>query len=536
MRLRDFSGGWGSALVSINNPSDKFAGILYGTQLDYSSIGAREAARIHNGRQLEFLWRTNLKGIGAGHWFYTPDFSKGVLRIGAPVDLINPCDWHDVIVRFTGPRLEMFIDGVLVDEEWPYGALEGINGPLLIGAGFEKGQLKMGFRGQVDHLAIWNRAISDEEIAVLSGGKKEIERRDREILGGEDTEMQYWRPRGYNAFVGDVMMFFHDGRLHVFYLFDRRHHRSKWGAGAHQFAHMSTKDLVHWEQHPMALPITDQTECSLGTGSFVFRDGTYYLYYIHHAKRLTLADAPYPGDNIFMATSKDGIHFTKNPKPVVIMNQTGGDLNPHVITAESGNKFIMNVSGNPDRKVYTSDNLIDWAEASMPQLNLWGCTTNFRWNDWRDLTGCGNYVMSRKPIEDTRGWVTPRSQALHDGIGVPVVSEFTGNRYIYAGFACGGAYAGRLVFRELVQEKDGTLGMKWPEEMIPKSGTALEARMQTGEGRCLSQREQRSCRRQRRFCLCHVDRRASECEDIPSRQTTGRGSELWSMLPGHRRI
>jgi hypothetical protein len=471
MRLRDSGGAWNSPLLSLADPAEKFPGLLYGAQLDRTQIGFRESLRIRQGAKLEFLWRTNRKGIGPGSWSHPPDFTNGVLRVGVPVDLINPADWHDVIVRFTGPRLEMFVDGVLVDEEWPYGAIDGMNGSILIGAGFENGKLKTGFRGQVDHVAIWNRAITDDEIAALSGGAKEMARREIEILGAENPDAQYWRPRGYNAFVGDVMLFFHEGRLHVFYLYDRRHHRSKWGVGAHQFAHLSSKDLVHWEEHPMALSITDQTECSLGTGSFVFRDGIYYLYYIHHAQRLTLADAPYPGDNIFMATSKDGIHFTKNPKPVAIMNQTGGDINPHVITAESGDRFIMNVAGY---RVYTSDNLLDWKEANMPQFSIgWGCTDDFRWNSWRYFTGGGKYVMSRDPIEDTQDWTIPASSALSDWVGAPVVSEFTGNRFIYAGFV-GGSYAEELVFRELVQEKDGALGMKWPEEMIPTSGNALQ--------------------------------------------------------------
>jgi hypothetical protein len=114
-------------------------------------------------------------------------------------------------------------------------------------------------------------------------------------------------------------------------------------------------------------------------------------------------------------------------------------------------------------------------EADIPQLRSikWICTDDFTWNQWRYFTGCGHYVMTTKPIENTREWIQPRSQALNDRLGVPVVSEFSGNRYIYAGFA-GGDYAQELVFRELVQEKDGTLGMKWPEEMIPRTGEALK--------------------------------------------------------------
>ncbi len=36
------------------------------------------------------------------------------------------------------------------------------------------------------------------------------------------------------------------------------------------------------------------------------------------------------------------------------------------------------------------------------------------------------------------------------------------------------AYAGELLVRELIQYADGTLGTKWPEEMIPESGPPLK--------------------------------------------------------------
>jgi hypothetical protein len=40
--------------------------------------------------------------------------------------------------------------------------------------------------------------------------------------------------------------------------------------------------------------------------------------------------------------------------------------------------------------------------------------------------------------------------------------------------APGAYYAGELLIRELTQHPDGTLGTKWPEEMIPTTGPPLE--------------------------------------------------------------
>ena len=64
---------------------------------------------------------------------------------------------------------------------------------------------------------------------------------------------QYWSPRGHNVNIGDCMPFAYKGAYHLYCLYDRRHHGSQKGMGAHQWAHLSTDDLVHWTPHPMAI-------------------------------------------------------------------------------------------------------------------------------------------------------------------------------------------------------------------------------------------------------------------------------------------
>ena len=58
----------------------------------------------------------------------------------------------------------------------------------------------------------------------------------------------------------------------MFYLYDRRHHQSKFGCGAHYFEHLSTTDFKTWTEHEAATPLEEQWEC-IGTGTpFVFDD------------------------------------------------------------------------------------------------------------------------------------------------------------------------------------------------------------------------------------------------------------------------
>ena len=41
-----------------------------------------------------------------------------------------------MVVRFADTIVELYVDGVLIDEEWPHGALYRFQSPFLIGAGY----------------------------------------------------------------------------------------------------------------------------------------------------------------------------------------------------------------------------------------------------------------------------------------------------------------------------------------------------------------------------------------------------------------
>ena len=397
------------------------------------------------------------------------------------MELIGPDLWHDVVVRFRDANLELFVDGVLVDEEWPHGGLNGFRGPFIVGAGYRQGRLQSGFYGQIDHLALWDRALSDDEITALSGGGAETSGRRAEFMGREKPSLQYWRPPGFNTFVGDCMPAYYDGEFHLHYLFDRRHHGSKWGMGAHQFAHASSQDLVHWRHHPMTVKITKQWECSIGTGSIVPYQGRYHAFYIQHGRRCWFKDAPYAGDTIHVATSVDGLHFRKDFEPVVpwvyLRRRDGdpGDINPDIFPDQYGNRFYLSLSGE---RIWVSGDLKDWQEATgfdtFQDIGKGICSSYFHWNGWYYLMSSGGYRMSRETLKPGWRWTQPESPATLEGLGVPEVAAFRGNRFLLVGFLGGTGYAGEAVFRELVQQENGLLGTRWPAEMIPRTANPLQ--------------------------------------------------------------
>ena len=504
IRLRDSTGKWDTPLFARHAPDDELGKVLHPAPLNRSDVGFPHARRIGEGNSIEFLWRTtpleqrvHPEYFTQGGWYkfiinfeakYKParkgDFDNGVLRLQAPTELIGPDRWHDVVVRFNRAKLEMFVDGVLLDEDWPHGDLHRFTGPFLIGAGYQDGELRSGFHGQIDHAALWDRALSDEEVSELSGGPEEVARRDAEILGPRLRIGQYWRPRGYNTFIGDCMPFSHDGTFHVFFLGDRRHGGGKWGMNALPWGHISTRDFVHWEEHACALDITEPWECCLGTGSFAYHDGKYYLFYIKHDRRAWFKDNPNLGDTIFVATSDDCIHFKKEQDPLFVLDFFNiNDINPDIYPNETDGGYLLSVS---NWKVWKTNDFKKWEErANLSTPKWWICTSYFKWSDWYYFSSCALLWRSRQPIEDpSTKWNGPPHQTLADGIRVPQIAPFKG-RHIMVGFTPEPANAsgcGELLIRELIQHPDGTLGTKWVDETIPPSGKPLKLAFESSGG------------------------------------------------------
>jgi hypothetical protein len=480
-RVAEFNGGWLSAGQG-NDGELNLAGkalTLCVRLRDPTGKWNTPILAKHGGHaQLTYnLFSTDLgRGVVLGFELGT-DFKDRPLQLAVPIQAIGPTDWHDVIVRYSGPRIEMFLDGVLVDEEWPVGTLrQGNTEPCLIGAESYAGRVVGGFRGQIDHAALWDRALSDDEIALLSGGKDAAAVRRQQILGEPNPCLQYWKPPGHNTSVGDCMPFFHDGVFHLFYLFDRRHHRSKFGLGAHQWAHASSRDLIHWTHHPLAIPITEEREASICTGSVFFHEGTFYAYY---ATRL--ADGT--GERLSLATSKDGVRFEKTlPNPFAGPPPGYGPRDyrdPNVFQDPKTGLFHMLVAARlADARggclaQLLSKDLRDWkpSEPFLVTGFVPECPDHFLWNGWYYLIST-RYWMSRSP---TGPWTSPKAPAL-DVLPVPKTAAFTGNRRIYVSWLRDGGWGGCTVFREVVQRPDGTLGTRFLPELIPASGDPVALR------------------------------------------------------------
>ncbi|MEJ7677535.1 MAG: hypothetical protein WKG06_06610 [Segetibacter sp.] len=109
------------------------------------------------------------------------------------------------------------------------------------------------------------------------------------------------------------------------------------------------------------------------------------------------------------------------------------------------------------------------------------CPDYFSWNGWHYLiyghNGNTFYVKSRSPYGP---WQQPHNQTFNeDWANVVKTAEFTNGRRIAAAWIPSRKdnkdsereiFGGNALFREVIQEDDGTLATKFPPEMIPETG------------------------------------------------------------------
>lgn len=206
-------------------------------------------------------------------------------QVSAVAGDLKPDQWHDLIVRYDGTDLVLFLNGLVAARVKASGALrQGNAEPVQIG--------RRGFTGLLDHAALWQRALSDEEAVALSGGEQVIRARREawarqieakigregltladQLRGARELRQKLWndphRPRYHllppDGFWNDINgTIYWKGRYHVFFLGrlapdrdiilsgkDSDHARETW-------LHASSRDLVHWIHHPPALvPVFD---------------------------------------------------------------------------------------------------------------------------------------------------------------------------------------------------------------------------------------------------------------------------------------
>ena len=309
-----------------------------------------------------------------------------------------------------------------------------------------------------------------------------------------DKSMDFYSPRGYNAWVGDVMNFYHDGVYHLLCLYDRHHHASRWGGGAHGVYHFTTQNFVDWTEQPPIFEIDEEWK-SVGTGTMFFHNGKYYFSHGLHTSRMvpvektgssSLQKQPrvqerivpvsyaelkeeglYPSGANYMLSS-DGIHFETGERIFHI-----GE-NPSVYLDENGGLFAFmgyGATGIWRAKSVDSEWVLD-EKTEIPQSKLnptTECPSLFELNGYKYLImGFTGYWKT-----DKNGGIYHDEGIdgfdIYDGLAVPMVAKTDDNRLILSGWISGEKWGSVIAHRELCQAENGRLYSKWLKELAPKT-------------------------------------------------------------------
>lgn len=385
--------------------------------------------------------------------------------IGYPLArLKNSYGKHEIVLSFSGAHWKLYVDGELMDGDFPIGYPQW---------------------GAKSAWSIDPQYITAAEIYMPAvEPSKDISKNT------DNPQALYWTPVGHNSWVGDVATLYHEGRFHLFYLYDRRHHSSKLGRGGHYFEHLSTTDFKTWTEHEAATPIEEQWE-TFGTGTpFVLNDKLYVSYGLHtsrvYADEKTMCPAlkvhyenygktghfdyksfPTVPSGATYSVSQDGISKFEKSKKIIHFSE-----NPSIYTDAEG-KLTMLASFR-SKGMWQSDSLDGgWYCVNKDFPPGGDCTFYFRWGKYDYIIG-GFVDLWSKPIgvshTDYKS-MTEKGFDFYNGFNVPAITEISDGRFLMSGWLPIRGWGGPLLIHEMIQYSDGRIGTKWMKELIPPAET-----------------------------------------------------------------
>ncbi|WP_312089462.1 glycoside hydrolase family 32 protein [Chryseobacterium sp.] len=292
------------------------------------------------------------------------------------------------------------------------------------------------------------------------------------------------------GYVGDVMPYYENGIFHLFFLHDAKNKPA--GEGFHDIHSFDTSNFKDFNYQGRQIPygLASEPDFGVGTGSLVKVGNTYYYYYTGHNEVASFISSN-PRESVLLATSTDLKNWTKvkNFKMTAPAGYYDYEYrDPHVFFNSEDGKYWMLVSAqtsakkavvlkytttNPASGNWTVENPIYTTSASENYIML-ECPDLFKMGNYWYLVFSENWSSNsgthyRIATSPNGPWTTPANDRF-DGsylYAAKTVSDNT-DRYLVGWTArkvpesnTGGKdWAGNLVTHKLVQNSDGTLGVK----------------------------------------------------------------------------
>ena len=318
--------------------------------------------------------------------------TPNMTQVMAPLDKIGRQDWHQVICRYDGTRLQMFVDGVLLSEANPAGPLrEGNPVPCLIGAESIGGRINSAWKGQMDHVALWDRALSDAEIVRLSGGtarvaaSKEAYTKEPPLLPPaadlyqEKLRPQFhvtarqWTTRKLNpgmreeGWINDVNgLIYHNGQYHLF--------AQRW---ARCWLHFVSTNLVQWTELQPAFWDDFRFGTGVQSGTIVYdRQNMSGLSPDPNTPPLVAFWSGFDNRSQCISYSVDhGLTWAKYAKNPYMLRP---ERDPRVFWHEASQKWVMVLYANAQYHILNSTNLLAWVDQQHPIPDCFECPDLFQ--------------------------------------------------------------------------------------------------------------------------------------------------------------
>lgn len=350
--------------------------------------------------------------------------ARGVSRASGEIATVKARDWHTIAASYDGRTIDLYIDGRL-QQSVPYGGRlrSGSEVPLVLAG--EPQRANDGFKirrrltGEIDHAAMWSRALSEDEIIAVSGGVAPL-------------QTPHLRPHAHftppENWINDPNgMMYAGGKYHLFYQYNP--FGDTWGHMS--WGHATSTDLVTWDHEPVAL--LEENGVMIFSGSAVSD--------AHNTSGFgTSANPPLvaiytghqsqpPEQTQRLAYSlDDGATWTKFDGNPVIDRDLKHFRDPKVFWHEGTQRWIMLVSRALDHQVdvYVSDDLKDWkmrsffGPAGQQDVPNWECPEIF------ELPVDGNPNDTRWVLQIDVGNNGPAGGSA----GMYFVGQFDGERFV----------------------------------------------------------------------------------------------------------
>ncbi|MEZ4670369.1 MAG: glycoside hydrolase family 32 protein [Anaerolineae bacterium] len=343
-----------------------------------------------------------------------------------------------------------------------------------------------------------------------------------------------------DAWSGDYIPFYWRGEYHLFYLKDYRD-KDKHGEGTPWF-HISTRDFVHFTDYGEALPRGTPAEQDLYvfTGCVFEHLGLFHIFYTGHNPHFR--EAGRPEQAVMHATSPDLIHWEKDPaNPILFADPRTHERHdwrdPFVFWNEEAKEFWMLLAARTSRGPAGRRGVT--ALASSPDLTEWTiredfwtpslyytheCPDLFRWGSWwyqvystfteRHIT---HYRLSRS-LEGP--WLAPTNDSFDGRAFYAAKTASDGNRRFAFGWDPTRTnesdtgqwnWGGNLVVHELHQQRDGSLLVKPPPEVLSQFTSPVTLKPEPRIGRWGEQNGALAVNVTGAFGWCRLGKMSSTC-------------------------